>query len=328
MNGQNGVNQAGDGGSGGGGRENNTFGDGLQPSQPFPSTGLGNRGGDTPNAAIGAGGGGGGGAGSAGQDGGGGGNGFGGNGGSGVQNNMDGTNRFYAAGGGGGGSQSNPLGLGGSGIGGNGANATNASTNGAPNTGSGGGGGNDTDGAAGQAGDGGSGIVIVRYRLDQVTDFVFVNDGDYDVNTNWLNDLFPTAGSNVTIAASPNLLTNQTVNNITVFSGVEVDVANGISLNIVDNLNHLGSFIGEGEVVINGTSAQTLSGGGSFENLRLNKSTSLDFIDPTDLFGVVYVDQGTLNTNGNLSLRCNFGTLEKTAQVGPVGGVIVGDVTV
>ncbi|WP_223810205.1 T9SS type A sorting domain-containing protein [Psychroflexus gondwanensis] len=327
MNGQNGVNQAGDGGSGGGGRENNTFGDGLQPSQSFPSTGLGNRGGDTPNAAIGAGGAGGGGAGSAGLDGGGGGNGFGGNGGSGVQNNMDGTNRFYAAGGGGGGSQSNPLGLGGSGIGGNGANATNASTSGAPNTGSGGGGGNDTDGAAGQAGDGGSGIVIVRYRLDQVTDFVFVNDGDYDVNTNWLNDLFPTAGSNVTIAASPNLLTNQTVNNITVFSGVEVDVANGISLNIVDNLNHLGSFIGEGEVVINGTSAQTLSGGGSFENLRLNKSTSLDFTDPTDLFGVVYVDQGTLNTNGNLSLGCDFVT-GKTAQVGPVGGVIVGNVTV
>jgi hypothetical protein len=39
------------------------------------------------------------------------------------------------------------------------------------------------------------------------------------------------------------------------------------------------------------------------------------------------VDQGTLNTNGNLSLRCAFGTPPKTAQVGPVGGAIVGSVT-
>ncbi|MBQ0740033.1 peptidase M14, partial [Aquimarina celericrescens] len=85
---------------------------------------------------------------------------------------------------------------------------------------------------------------------------------------------------------------------------------------------------GDGEVVLNGASAQSISGGGSFENLRLDNSTSVDFTDPADLFGVVYVDQGTLNTNGNLSLRCNFGTPGKTAQVGPVGGTIVGDVTV
>jgi hypothetical protein len=115
---------------------------------------------------------------------------------------------------------------------------------------------------------------------------------------------------------------------ITLFSNVEVYVANGASINITGDLNHLGSFTGDGEVVLNGTSAQSISGGGSFENLRLDNSTSVDFTEPADLFGVVYVDQGTLNTNGNLSLRCNFGTPGKTAQVGPVGGTIDGEVTV
>jgi len=118
---------------------------------------------------------------------------------------------------------------------------------------------------------------------------------------------------------------------ITLFSNVEVYVANGASINITGDLNHLGSFTGDGEVVLNGTSAQSISGGGSFENLRLDNPTPVDITDPADLFGVVYVDQGTLSTNGNLSLRCNFrtpGTLGKTAQVGPVGGTIDGEVTV
>jgi hypothetical protein len=102
----------------------------------------------------------------------------------------------------------------------------------------------------------------------------------------------------------------------------------GFNLNITGDVNNAGILSGDGEVVLTGASAQTISGGGSFENLRLDNSTRVDFTDSADLFGVVYVDQGTLNTNGNLSLRCNFGTSGKTAQVGPVGGTIVGDVTV
>jgi hypothetical protein len=118
----------------------------------------------------------------------------------------------------------------------------------------------------------------------------------------------------------------------TLFSDVEVYVANGASINIKGNLKNNVSFTGEGEVVLNGTSAQSISGGGSFENLRLNNPTNVDFItDPADVFGVLYVDQGTLNTGGYPSLRCGFGTLGtpgKTAQVAPVEGTISGDVTV
>jgi len=61
----------------------------------------------------------------------------------------------------------------------------------------------------------------------------------------------------------------------------------------------------------------------SFENLRLDNSSNVDITDPADLFGVLFVDQVNLNTGGNLTLRCGFDS-EKTAQVGPVVGIING----
>ncbi|RRO18532.1 glycine-rich domain-containing protein, partial [Mesohalobacter salilacus] len=323
MNGQNGNIQALDGGSGGGSRDVGNAGSGLQPSQPAPSDGLGNDGGNTPSASLGTGAGGGGGAGSAGADGGGPSNGFGGNGGAGVQNNIDGTNNFYAGGGGGGGSQSSAIGLGGSGVGGNGANDSTPATDGQPNTGGGGGGGNNSQ----VAGNGGSGVVIVRYRLSDVTDFVFTSDGDWNVNTNWANNTLPTLGADVIIAANPQVTTDETVGNIEVFTGVSVDINNGVNLNVEGDISHLGEFTGDGEVVINGTSAQAISGSGSFENLRLDNPTALDINDQTDLFGILYVDRGTLNTNNNLTLKCSF-PVTQFAQFGTVSGMVSGNVTV
>jgi hypothetical protein len=126
------------------------------------------------------------------------------------------------------------------------------------------------------------------------------------------------------------LIFAQNGENINFFTNVEVYVIDGASINIKGDLKNNGSFTGEGEVVLSGTSAQSISGDGSFENLRLDNSQGANFTGPADVFGVVYVDQGTLSSNGHLYLRCSFGTSGKTAQVGPVmgGGTISGDVTV
>jgi hypothetical protein len=110
-------------------------------------------------------------------------------------------------------------------------------------------------------------------------------------------------------------------------SSVEVVVTTDASINIKGDLINGLSFTGDGEVVLNGTSDQIISGGGSFENLRLDNSSNVDITDPADLFGVLFVDQVNLNTGGNLTLRCGFDS-EKTAQVGPVVGIINGEVTV
>lgn len=91
------------------------------------------------------------------------------NGGPGLAYNITGTLLYYAAGGGGGANASG--GLGGSDIGGDGGGAFTGSvyaTDGAENTGSGGGGCQGYDVANATGGDGGSGVVIVRYISSEI----------------------------------------------------------------------------------------------------------------------------------------------------------------
>jgi hypothetical protein len=90
-----------------------------------------------------------------------------GNGGNGIESNISGTNTYYAAGGGGGRGDGNtgPGGTGGTGGGGNGGGNGNQATAGTPFTGSGGGGGKDAALPISTGASGGSGVVIIRYRI-------------------------------------------------------------------------------------------------------------------------------------------------------------------
>lgn len=157
------------GGSGSGARTSSP-GEGLQPTQSQPA-GLsvfqyGNRGGfghvDTQS------GGGGGGAGQVGGDG------TGpqvGKGGDGRQSNISGVNTFYAGGGAGAGREADHSSgqgapnIGGLGGGGSSRRGSLGGEDGHPNTGGGGGGSHDQNNPRIKGGDGGSGIVIIRYRI-------------------------------------------------------------------------------------------------------------------------------------------------------------------
>lgn len=86
-----------------------------------------------------------------------------GNGGAGVATSISGTSVTYAGGGGGGLESSGTAGTGGAGGGGNGSGANGNGVAGTSNTGGGGGGG--SNGGAVFGGNGGSGIVIVRYPV-------------------------------------------------------------------------------------------------------------------------------------------------------------------
>jgi hypothetical protein len=158
--------------------------------------------------------------------------------------------------------------------------------------------------------------------------YIYGTPGNWQTDDHWSFGRVPTALDIVIVRADVSVITPQELSKLTVDPTFTVDIDTGQTLEITGNIENNGSFIGRGEVVLDGTLAQVISGGGSFENLRLENPTNVDFTDPADLFGVVYVDQGTLNTNGNLSLRCNFGTPAKTAQVAPVFGTINGVVTV
>ena len=145
---------AGTGGSGGGGGQHNGTGAAGTPGQ-------GTAGGNSAVAGLGYGGGGGGGASVAGSDSYGTSGREGGNGGAGTTSSISGTSITYAGGGGGAshGSATNGIPQGGIGGGGNGRYLTTPGANGTPNTGSGGGGGGENV----SGGNGGSGIIIIRY---------------------------------------------------------------------------------------------------------------------------------------------------------------------
>ena len=161
-----------EGGSAGAGADDPEAVGGFSVQNAVGSPGFGNNGGDSAGADLGIDGTGGGGGGGASQPGF---NIFAVNasdnrrGGDGVRSDITGTPIFYAGGGGGGqkvsgGTPSGPPGgLGGRGGGGGGGTGTDDDAeNGAPNTGGGGGGGADS---GDDTGAGGSGIVIVRYRI-------------------------------------------------------------------------------------------------------------------------------------------------------------------
>ena len=143
-----------DGGSGGGGgsqTDSNQVGSGLQPTTS--SGGFGNNGGFGSGSSSTNGGGGGGGAAEIGK------NGPDGDGGEGITSDINGTSTVYGDGGGGGHGNTT---TGGSGRGGQGF-ASGSATAAEPNSGSGGGG--SGGGSDARGGDGGSGIVILRYRI-------------------------------------------------------------------------------------------------------------------------------------------------------------------
>ena len=154
------------GGSGGGAGTDfdspPTAGNGGTGNHPNTSPAQGNPGG---NANLDQQSGGGGGAGQSGGAGSGTNQGAGGNGGDGLQNDITGTNTYYAGGGGGGAYDSSPSKAGTGGQGGGGQCGTNTGgANGGTNLGGGGGGVNQNNGYGGASGSGGSGVVIIRYK--------------------------------------------------------------------------------------------------------------------------------------------------------------------
>ena len=154
------------GGSGGGGAGSNGALSG-RTSGGAGTAGQGNTGGQGGmTGATGRGAGGGGGAGSVGSNSAESANGPGGAGGTGLSNSISGSSLFYAGGGGGGGgvaASSGGTAVGGSGVGGNGTGSSG--TNGMDGRGGGGGG----AGFGAISGNGGSGVVIVRYPINSIT---------------------------------------------------------------------------------------------------------------------------------------------------------------
>ena len=97
-------------------------------------------------------------------------------------------------------------------------------------------------------------------------------------------------------------------------------------LTVKGNLTMPGNITGTGMVIMGGSSAQTIIGGGSIPDLEINNSGGVTISgsgDEVNVTGRLRLTGGTLNTNGKLRLSSNSGG---TARVGQVTGAITGNV--
>ena len=184
--------------------------------------------------------------------------------------------------------------------------------------------------------------------------FIQVIDGPWDTASNWKYNEVPTADDNAIIAedVTSTVTQDQAVNNLNLESGSEVSVLPNFTLNVKGNITNNGDFtlnsgtIGnpnvDGEILLDGPAKQTLSGTGDYYNLRVNNPLGVvvdnaDTTDPTEINGILFVDNGDFDTDNNVLFPCFFeipsiGSTDfqngRAGQIGPINGTITGDVKV
>ncbi len=128
-----------------------------------------------------------------------------------------------------------------------------------------------------------------------------------------------------------NTWSNLTCNYLTVGSGAIFNAGSG-TVNINNDLMIYGAFNSQtATVVMNHTSAQTIGGSGTFNayNLICNNSHGITISSGSggvNARGYIYVNAGTLTTNGKLTLTSD---VTSTGMIAPLtSGSISGDVTV
>ncbi|MFP5039672.1 heparinase II/III family protein [Parasediminibacterium sp. JCM 36343] len=159
-------------------------------------------------------------------------------------------------------------------------------------------------------------------------------NGAYDTlwnNTNNWNNGLPSASTSAiipSIAALPTVNDTEAVHNLVVYNKAAVN--NMGNLNIWDSLSNNGLIYGSGLVSLIGTSAQLILGNGTISNLMLNNSHGASIAPGSNslaITGTLNLLSGTLNTNGNLTLRSSS---LATASITPImsGTGIAGNITV
>jgi len=142
--------------------------------------------------------------------------------------------------------------------------------------------------------------------------------GNWDLNTvpSNTNEVFIPSGT----PFAPNLNhTTFTVTDFTQNAGQTLNLGSG-NLNITGSFTNNGTIAGSGKVVLNGTSAQTISGTGTVTNLEINHSSGATVragaADTLKVTRLLTLTTGTLNTNNKLKLKST--TSSQAAMVGPI----------
>jgi hypothetical protein len=151
---------------------------------------------------------------------------------------------------------------------------------------------------------------------------------------NWTCGMVPGTALSVVIpnvANKPVISAGQTgdARNITIENGSSLTISSG-TIRISGAVNNNGTFTAsDGDVVMNGTTAQSLGtgifSGNTVRNLTVNNSAGVTLLGPLNVRGVVLVQNGSLASDGNLTL---FSDATQTALIDGSGtGTVTGNVT-
>lgn len=165
-------------------------------------------------------------------------------------------------------------------------------------------------------------------------------DTDWDNPGNWSNNEVPNANFDVIIPTGatnyPQLNSNTGAKNFTLQIGSSLDL-NGFLFNISGDIsfnpNGGAQIFGDAPgstLYFTGIATQTIQNNlianGELANLTLENSFGLDVLQALKISEVLQIKEGTLSTNDQITLTCDFATLTM-GQVAPVTGVVSGKIT-
>ncbi|MGB0522181.1 MAG: beta strand repeat-containing protein, partial [Flammeovirgaceae bacterium] len=146
----------------------------------------------------------------------------------------------------------------------------------------------------------------------------------------WSNSTGPTANDKALIDADFDINTDGDI------SAFDIEINSGHTLTMTSgNISVRGDFTNNGNTftqtagtfTFNGAETQNISGTNSFDDLVINNSARVILNDATDVTGVLTLTNGTLRSNGNLTLKSTAVGAGGTATISFGSGTISGNIT-
>lgn len=188
------------------------------------------------------------------------------------------------------------------------------------------------------------GTISVQYcnsateRQKIIDDFTWtINDGgqgncgDMTWNgTSW-SPFTPISLNNAIVNGTYDITTNGDIssNGLTINASQTLTMTSG-NINLTGNFDNNGNAFSQtgGTVTFNGSSAQTIDGNNSFDDIVINNAAGVSLNAATAVTGVLTLTSGTLASGGNLSLKSTASGAGGTATIDFSGsGTISGNVT-
>ncbi len=150
---------------------------------------------------------------------------------------------------------------------------------------------------------------------------------NWNTNTNWCNNVIPTASTDVTIPASvSNMPTNSgtaNVRNLTISPSSSLTNSATGTFNVYGNFTNNGTYNDNNLTAFIGSSTQSVNGAVTLHSVNINNAAGVTLNSPTYIKGHLTLTNGTLASGGNLTVDLNTGAI-----TGAGTGAITGNITV